>query len=91
MRAISASRHHLAIRRGDVERVGGVEDEPHVVPKVGPDASGRLAARVRLNPAQRDRADLALAQPCVEIDMSVKRRVRCLERVESGSVRPMEE
>ncbi len=78
------SRHYLAIRRGDVERVGRVEDEPHVVPKVGADASGRLTAKVRLNPAHRDRADPALAQPCVEIDISVKRRVHCLDNAQSG-------
>jgi hypothetical protein len=78
------SRHHLAIRRGDVERVGRVEDEPHVVPKVGADASGRLTAKVRLNPAHRDRVDPALAQPCVEIDISVKRRVHCLDDAQIG-------
>ena len=64
------SRHHLAVRCGDVERVGRVEHEPHVVAQVGPDASGRLTAEVRLDPADRDRADPALAQPCVEIDIS---------------------
>src|SRR3954451_1172673 len=78
------SRHHLAIRGGHVERMGRVEDEPHVVAKVGADASGRLAAKVRLNPAHRDRADLALAQPCVEIDISVKRRVHRLDNAQIG-------
>src|SRR5512132_3438788 len=77
-------RYHLAILRGDVERVGRVEDEPHVVPEVGADASGRLPANVRLNPAHRDRADPALAQPCVEIDISVKRRVHCLDNAQIG-------
>src|SRR5262249_44445095 len=28
------SRHHIPVRRRDVERVGRVEDEPHVVPEV---------------------------------------------------------
>ena len=84
MRAISAAGTTSPSGRGDVERVGRVEDEPHVVPKVGADASGRLTAKVRLNPAHRDRADPALAQPCVEIDISVKRRVHCLDNAQIG-------
>src|SRR5213078_4144579 len=46
--------------------------------------SGRLTAKVRLNPTHRDRADPALAQPRVEIDISVKRRVHCLDNAQIG-------
>src|SRR5437899_12474763 len=73
MPVMRGSRHHLAIRGGGVERVCRVEDEPHVVPKVGADASGRLTAKARLNPAHRDPADPALAQPCVEIDIDTSK------------------
>src|SRR6185295_15606601 len=59
------SRHDLAIRTGDVECMGRVEYEPDVVLEVGADASGRLTAVVGLDPAHRDRADPALAQPSV--------------------------
>jgi hypothetical protein len=64
--------------------VGRIEDEPRVVPEVGADASGRLTAKVRLNPAHRDRLDPALAQPCVEIDISVKGRVDRLDDAQIG-------
>jgi hypothetical protein len=64
--------------------VGRIQDEPGVVSKIGADASGRLTAKVRLNPAYRDRVDPALAQPRVEIDISMKRRVHRLDDAQIG-------
>src|SRR5262249_15645897 len=40
--------------------------------------------KVRLNAAHRDCADPALAQPCVEIDISVKRGVHRLDNAQIG-------
>ena len=49
-----------------------------------PYAGGRLAAEVRLDAADRDRASPALAQPSVEIDITVKRRVHGLDDAQVG-------
>ncbi len=79
---------HLAVGADGVEGVHRVDREQHAVPEVAPHAGRGLVAHVGLDTDDDDLPDPALAQPLVQIRLSIEGGVDGLGDEKVGRLRP---